>query len=504
MLFKKLRKEGTIDQELRDPENMELTVTQQVLNEIYAETRKAPAYRHRVGELVLFYDANPDTQVPAVADAATQKPTFLFKWKAGVVCLQNDEENSPLVEEDLFLEKEKRWAITYSGFKVESFPDPRASDLKERSTDRTYVPLHQIRPFNYWEEVLADIPRDKWHPTINHAMSVMSSISVFDCFYVKGAWPCITTSCRSIWIGAELIYVGDAVRLKPKQQHDQQITDVLVIDSMTVFGNYKLAQFPDKIHLAGRAFTTNANHMDDGFQKRKVSEQILYTKLPPSMFGRAWYYLHEADEKTVVSLDCVVGRLHGDVAMAAWFDKPGNFDIGLHGLIQGREYSRACYGYTGEACWHWAQSRAQQLNLKELNEVSLDVAEEEVEPGELRGHMKVLNRHGVDSSALDDGLADSLPDSQEQLHGASDGASARAILGGRSLGGFVRKQNLESPRSEGRRSEGGEDSGKEAKELIRNTTEGSPDDEADGSEQPSEDELSAPTVKRLKIGHSLA
>jgi Transcription-silencing protein Clr2 len=507
-LLKKLKKEGSIDQDIKDQEDMELAVSQQSLDDAFAEIRSSPAYRHRVGELVLFHDTSRNARVSFTIDPATRKKNILFDWKAGVISLQNDEEHEPLVEEDLFLEKKKRWAITYSGFKVELYPNPRTQESKEWSKHMVYVPLHHIRPFNYWEEVLAGIPKEEWHPTIHHAISVLSSISVLDCFHIRGVWPSFAMSCRSVWIGAELICVGDVVRLKPKQQHGQQITDVLVVDSMTVLAeNGEHSKFQYKLHLSGRAFTTNANHRDDSFQKKKVNEQILYTKFPRSMFGQVWYYLHEFEEKSVVSVDCVVGRMHGDTAMAAWFDKPGNFDIGLRGLLLGRKLSRDCYGYSEEGTWRWAKTRAEQLALKEINDVCIDGVGEDVEPGGTREHMKALNNYGVDSDALDGGLVDSLSDSQERLQGASDGASARAILGGRSLGGPVHKQGLEDTQVKGNRREGSEDSSEEADELIYDIAEGRglPNDE-DRSEQDSgneseEDELSTPNVKRLKIDH---
>ncbi|KAI9868160.1 MAG: hypothetical protein M1813_006905 [Trichoglossum hirsutum] len=503
--LKKLKKEGSIDQDLRDPENMELAVSQQTLDDTYREIHNSPSYRHRVGELVLFYEVNPDTRVPVALDPKTQKPTFLLEWKAGVISLQNDEDHEPLVEEDLFFEREKRWAITYSGFKVEFYPDPRASEPKEWSKHTTYVPLHQIRPFNYWVEVLAGIPKEKWHPTINHAMAVMSSIAILDCFHIKGVWPNAATSCRSVWIGTELICIGDAVRLKPKKHHDQQITDVLVVDSMTAIGeNYDRSDFSYKLHLAGRAFTTNASQKSENFNPTIVNEQTLYTSLPSSMLGRAWYYLHDSETKFVVSADCVIGRLHGDVAMAAWFDKPGTFDIGLNGVLQGREYSRTCYGHPGKQYWRWAETRAQQLDIIEINGVNLGKGGEIMDLDALREHMKVLNSHSASSGNSDVDSADSLPDSREQIHGASDGASARAILGGRPLGGFMPKQNFwdTQPEGDGREENGVSD--EEAEEIVLDITDGRgpPDDEEGRSEDASEeDELSTPNVKRLKINH---
>ncbi|KAH0559845.1 hypothetical protein GP486_003642 [Trichoglossum hirsutum] len=506
--FEKFKKEGSIDQDLRDPENMELVASRQALDDTYKEIRNSPSYRHRVGELVLFYEVNPDTRAPVTLDPKTQKPTFLLEWKAGVISRQNDEDREPLVEEDLFFEREKRWAITYSGFKVEFFPDPRASEPKKWSKRMTYVPLHRVRPFNYWEEVLACIPKEKWHPTINHAMAVLSSIAVLDCFHINGVWPNAATSCRSVWVGAELICIGDAVRLKPKEHHDQEITDVLVVDSMTALGeNYDRPDFSYRVRLAGRAFTTNANHRSEIFNPTIVNEQTLYTTLPSSMLGRIWYHLPDSESNFVVSVDCVIGRLHGDVAMAAWFDKPGTFDVGLHGLLQGREYSRTCYGHTGEQHWRWAKTRVQQLGLTEINGVNISKGEEVMDSDALRGHMKVLNSHGTGSGNSDVESAESFPDSREQIRGASDSASARAVLGGR---GFIPAQSLGGTQSAGGRSEENDLSDKEVEEIILDIANGRglQDNEEgrldDGSEKTSDprsedDELSTPNVKRLKI-----
>ncbi|KAH0542668.1 hypothetical protein FGG08_002991 [Glutinoglossum americanum] len=513
IFLKKLKKEGSVDQDITDPENMELAVSQQTLDEAYTDICNSPSYRHRVGELVLFYDVSPDARVPVALDSITQKPTFLLVWKAGVISLQNDEDQEPLVEEDLFFEKEKRWAITYSGFKVEFYPDPRASEPKEWGKHMTYVPLHQIRPFNYWEEVLAGIPKENWHPTINHAMAVLSSIAVVDCFHIKGVWPNAATSCRSVWIGAELICVGDALRLKPRKHHDQQITDVLVVDSMTAIGeNYGRANFSYRLHLAGRAFTTNADHKSEDFNRTVVTEQTLYASLPSSMLGRVWYYLHDSGTEFVVSADCVVGRLHGDAAMAGWFDRPGNFDVGLSGLLEGREYSRACYGRPGQQYWYWAETRAQQLRIMEINGVNLSKGEEGLDPEALREYMRVLNSHGTDSGGSDGDSVDSTSDRRERLHGASDGASARAILGGRSLGGFALKQSTEGTQRmrSGDEQDGNNDG--EADEIIRDVVEGKglPGGEEKGPEEgiegeaeagSEEDELATPNVKRLKIDH---
>ena len=135
-----------------------------------------------------------------------------------------------LALQDVLSETKKQLHVNYSGFRVEPLPDPNGDD-KTLSKKTHYVPAHHIRPFVFWQDFMKGIPQAEWHPTILHALKVSSSVSLIEKKHLRGKWPNATIFCRGIYLGAEFLSVGDAVRLMP-DNNDKVVTDVVHITAV--------------------------------------------------------------------------------------------------------------------------------------------------------------------------------------------------------------------------------------------------------------------------------
>lgn len=107
------------------------------------------------------------------------------KWEAGVAAQEPSED---LVVEDLMRETVKQNNVTYSGFRIEPLPQPNQQD-KSLTKRYKYVPMHQIRPFNYWKDLLHGVADKDWHPTILNAQTVMGAVSLVGKGFLKGVHP---------------------------------------------------------------------------------------------------------------------------------------------------------------------------------------------------------------------------------------------------------------------------------------------------------------------------
>lgn len=362
-----------------------------------------PSYVPRMGEIVLFarnvsdeaiaWDAS--AQVLRVVDPGSQTWLDRVKWEAGVVTQMPIDS---VTEEDLkSVPPHKRQNVAYTGFRVEPIPEP-SNDDKPYTQQHKYVPLHAIRPFSFWKECIGGLQEHKWHPTIKHALTVASSFCLLGRYSFKGLWPEATLFARGVYLGAELIMVGDTVRLAPREPK-RPVTDILVVSSIRLrFVNLEQSDYDDGhsytmcLHICGKTFSLDPKKGSDGIGRTPAipGEHSL-----PSTFGKYgnWFHVDSASNeraKLEVPYFRVLGRCFDEPAVKAWFptpstpppssfqavntpaNKPKLFDIsqGFDAIHEARQYSREHDSRIEKAAgknWHWAETRIEQLDLHEVN-----------------------------------------------------------------------------------------------------------------------------------------
>ncbi len=307
-------------------------------------------------------------------------------WMAGVVGQVAEEAVRP---EDLLMETDKEFNVNMSGFRVECFPDPNSNE-KGYSMQYKYVPLHHIRPFNFWQQFLNGIDEKAWHPSIRHALTVMSSLSLVEKFKFKGTWPNATIFCKGVYIGAEAIFVGDAIRIMPEKDQ-KRVTDVLTITSIRLRMlnlNHETEQGSDVdedhrfaivLYLVGKAYTTARSK---AYENMIVPASEVTADFPPGMRGyHPWYRLHDPGRNYLISKDRVLGRCFEADAMNMWFEH-STIDVGLDGVRTARLYSTANDGRIKDSgkSWYWGETRVDVLDLETLNGLNVGEDDETRDP----------------------------------------------------------------------------------------------------------------------------
>jgi hypothetical protein len=355
------------------------------LGEYLQKLRMQPSYVPRAGEIVLWVPNfegelawNPEHARVEMYDPTVDRFMGVPEWRAGIVG-QVPEEDTVL--QDLVETANKGWEVNYSGFRVETLPDPNSPD-KSYSLQYKYVHLKCIKPFNAYELFLQNMPRDELHPSIEYAMTVMSSFSLLEKFHFRGRWPNASIYCMGIFIGAELLIVGDAVRLKPVgyslSSGQKAVTDVMVIDEIRLdliqcVDDIKSDQLAERyqVRIGGKVYTNNRQRavIDNPMQPPKPlsPEEVLSVFQYIGMSGYGdWYSLNGG--KTVdISQGMVIGRCYEPDAMRLLF---GSLSLGrdLHGVLSGRRYSRQADERIPEGKdWFWGDFRTQTLAVETLN-----------------------------------------------------------------------------------------------------------------------------------------
>ncbi|KAI9705912.1 MAG: hypothetical protein M1836_005318 [Candelina mexicana] len=379
-LVNKLEQRGKVDEPIQEPQSMDWRAERTSLPARIRRECTQYSFTPRLGELVLWTREisgeiifDKDRFEFKMVDVNTGQDYGHPQWMAGVVGQVAEETVRP---EDLLMETDKDFNVNMSGFRVECLPDPN-SEQKGYSLQYKYLPLNHIRPFNFWQQYLHGIKERDWHPSIRHALTVMSSLSVVEKFRFKGTWPNATVFCKGLYLGAEAIFVGDAIRIMPPSK-EKRITDVLWVQSIRLrLLNLNHQADEDKyldeedrfaivLYLIGKAYTTSRKR---AYQDMAVSTSEVTTTFPPGMRGYdQWYHLHNPKNNYLVSKDRVLGRCFEADAMTMWFGH-STIDVGLEGVRAARLYSsekdKRILGSRNR--WYWGETRVDVLDLETLN-----------------------------------------------------------------------------------------------------------------------------------------
>ncbi|KAK4862680.1 hypothetical protein LT330_002813 [Penicillium expansum] len=434
ILVMKLKDKGELNEDIEQRFNLDWALTHEWLSDYFTKLVLDPGYVPRRGELVLWIwkgledgclMRNPKSGLVEIF-GNDNKWHGVPNWRAGVVT-QTPEDEGHMV--NIIETPDSPRGLSYSGFRVETLPDPLGTD-KSYSVQYAYVPLRNIKPFNTWQIYLDGQERDDIHPSVENAMTVMSSWSVVHKFHIIGKWPNARIHCKGIFIGAELLAVHDTVRLRPHGFHNDQlkdgtvgeVTDVMVIEKISLCLSECVDDDEEQLAnhftalISGKMFTTNPNRItEEGpFKSTIPAPTTTETATDPIPLTREeatatfrqvgmsdygpWYRM--ADGKPCnISPHWIVGRCYEPLAAELMF---GTHTLGydVSGVMEGRQYSsqvdvRMPEGHT----WFWGDCRVETLGLTEINGVECGLtAAQRQDPRKWQAIIKMS--HGEVSHAL--------------------------------------------------------------------------------------------------------
>ena len=372
----RLRAGEHIDEPIVQSENLKWLATHDVLRRYLTELPQNHSFLPRAGELVLFYPRahgelrwDDEARRDRFWDAQHACFDHAPRWIAGVVAMvpprdqsitiddldavppeesPTGPEEEPTVEfrpqdgrrslEGEALPDMVRPSKTTPSYKVEWFPNPTSHD-KDFSWRSEYVPLNHLRPFRYFGRILGGTDWTAWHPTVSNAITAMATCAVTDKFHVRGAWPTVEFRCRGVWLGSELVVVGDTI-------------DVVGTGSGPSPGTMTVQTLV--IHQA---------YGEDG---REGSAELRLTGESSATPGQS----------LTVLLPDVIGRSHGLEAQRAWFGEAVDAAEQAEIMDQARQISAHEDSRRPNRCpWYLADDRIEQLGLTRFNSKAVGRAE---------------------------------------------------------------------------------------------------------------------------------
>jgi hypothetical protein len=378
------------------------------------------SFMPRTGELVLFCPNFIEGYHLMLDKTTGEHKYYSFKskrfrhhpeWRAGVVTQVPNEsvQDGPVDFTDILDAPEKVMALNTAGFRVETIPDPNNPTGKYVSKQYKYVPMRSIRPLAHWHSILRGIPETGLHPSIKHALTCMTTVSLVEKFKAVGKWPAASIFCKGMFLGSEFIIEGDVVRLMSRRSPRNGCTEVMIVGSIRlnleemtedhVTPDSPLLASKTSITLTGVAYTTDRRFRDEMHQQELTSSplgqdstsspepkneiKVLFRPVGSTEYGD-WYRLLPRNTKLEVSYDQVLGRLYEAEAVRLWTGQreekprqgnilqPASLDFDVSGITSGRAYATATDGRlpvpTGDQLlWYWADTRVQALDVATIN-----------------------------------------------------------------------------------------------------------------------------------------
>lgn len=436
--MKKMKDEGKIDEEIKHTFNMDWSFSHESMENYFTRVSLDPAFLPRKGELVLwvynmdgdlFLDWKAQSWVVRGEDGTLKG---MPEWRAGIITQTPEEKTS--YEDIMHTTKKMNPSVSYHGFRVETLSDPIGDD-KSYSSQYRYVPLKCIKPLNDWERWVHGRPREAWHPSIEFALTVMSSWCTVSNTRFVGTWPNARIHARGLWLGAELIAAKDTIRLKPVgQDPDDMMRDGYVeyldTDPVDVMAVHKIAldlqgcqEDPENPQLAenvaclvsGKIYTRDKNRLDrpTPFSKEPLEEMTVdevntaFNQIHMADYG-PWYRMC-AGKFCVVNQSMILGRCYEPLPTACFYNTD-RLDYDMHSILTGRRFSSQVDRRIPPGIgWFWGDNRAQILGLAEVNGIEVGPAADQREtPEKWQAFLKI--RAGRPYTQEDWDLA-GLPDS---------------------------------------------------------------------------------------------
>lgn len=398
ILIINLKEKGTLNVEIRQPLNLDWTLTHEMLEDVFVGLTLRAAYLPRRGEVVLW---TPELDGKLEQDPVTKRVMIKKEdgswagppdWRAGIIT-QTPVEECNLMDIVQLTHKQSDNVAEF-GFRIETLPDPLSED-KSLSLHHKYVPLRNIKPFAAYESFLPPTSLGDFHPSIEYAMMTMASWSMLYFSRFEGTWPNAKLYAKAIWLGHEILAIKDVIRLKPHgltlENIDQptstprgssRVTDVMVIEKIWLELNVCIDDSKDdqyahsyEVRIAGKVYTHDANRLvrpcpfgDDPLTELRDHEVNSSFQVNGMQGYGTWYRI--ANGRTcVVSKSMVLGRCVEPEATYLTFHVR-QLDYDLYGVLSGRDYSAKVDERIPEgAGWFWADYRAETLGLSTVNGV---------------------------------------------------------------------------------------------------------------------------------------
>ncbi|KAG8533850.1 uncharacterized protein KY384_001591 [Bacidia gigantensis] len=338
------------------------------------------AFIPRVGEVVLF-----------LTNATNEKKY----WKAGLITQVPHKETAPLTISDISQpDTNNDISISHSGFRVETMSDPN-SQSKHEQMRWEYCTLSRLRPLCLYEAVLSKQPRSDWDESIANALKIMATFSLALPLRFTGTWPNASISHGGIFVGSELVVVGDVIRLISSGVTANGT--VLVVTAIILYFNDLQTDPPNHdsvsgdscqriaVRLLGKLYSQTRNEED-----KEVPDDI---SLPRSMHGYtsqgAWHIVGDPAKSYSISPSFILGRLYEAEALEHYDLRSGGggeeINFNPSGINEARAYARGhderirdfnrdAKGGQKVCKWLWANDRVEALGLHTFGD--FDVGEE--------------------------------------------------------------------------------------------------------------------------------
>ena len=280
-----------------------------------------------------------------------------IEWKAGLVTEVPHPLPLPIDISEIASSNpdKKNLAMNYTGFRIETMTDVNA-DRKDEQLQWHYLPVSSLRPFKYYSAYLAGKLRGQWHKSILNALNSLSSFSLALPLKLVGRWPNAWVLYAGIYLGAELLVVGDAVALLPSLKQKKlavQPNQVLVVTAVILAFRNLEADPPQynrvtgdtcsaiDIRLHGTLYTVCSSPNDSGSEAMDI-EDPTKPELPPTMRDPNTEYKLVAQPGIIhsVPLSRVQGRLHEPAALEAYSLPENAPSLAAVGVLEGRKYSK--------------------------------------------------------------------------------------------------------------------------------------------------------------------
>ncbi|PVI03227.1 hypothetical protein DM02DRAFT_496486, partial [Periconia macrospinosa] len=395
-LIDKLKRQITLDQSIEEPMSMDWRAEQILLEDLLGKNE--PQYAPRVGEIVLYLRNNTNGHhVDVIKDAdsgefrlydpSTDSQLGAPQWAAGHVTQLPEPSN----------DEDGETSIINSGVRVEPLPNPNNGN-KNMSKKYQYVPVSHTRPFFLWKYYLDVIDDDEWHPTITNALTCMSTMSVVGRHRFQGQWPKASIWCHAMYVGAELLMVGDTVRMSPKAGYPE-CTDILVIKSIrmkltnldkTSFNDYDDGHpYNTEAWIYGSAYTMDSSRSNKLYLDHKNAD----TPKATDGYSKIWHPLHPSNKEMAVPFSRILGRVY-EYDFMHYLAPPASLDQGRESITEGRKFARSHDNRilkSPGSTWFWGDCRVQALDLETVNGLEVGKYDTERDPKELRKAIKVID-----------------------------------------------------------------------------------------------------------------
>ncbi|CAL8583475.1 hypothetical protein XPA_009099 [Xanthoria parietina] len=336
-LFTLLKNEGTLSRTIEERASLDWRAEKPLVQKFASVIPKQPAFIPRSGEIVLYLrplppgiqlQQDPKTHHFSLHDTIRNRPAGSPKWLAGVV---TQTPSTPLDTASLYPPPsspagdgnhptDSSPSLNQSGFRIEPLPSPNSSD-KNLSKQHTYTPLHLIRPFAFWQHLLAGIPEPEWHISIHNALTASATVSLINRSRFTGRWPNASIYSDGLFVGAESYWIGDTVRLllpppDPPNAPNPTAT-LLVLQIQKIITEFHTLT-PEPTHPALSATNITIAPPPSGPSHPPVDRQCAPTQ------GTEWWHLDGADDIHSVSFSNIHSRLYESEAVASYLPVHAN------------------------------------------------------------------------------------------------------------------------------------------------------------------------------------